>query len=483
MSVVSMAVLPPGSSSAIDELRAILDRQRAAFLKDGAPSLAERRADLAKLRAAVKGNAERIAQVISSDFGNRSRHETVLAEVFTTLSSLRHTSRKLATWMKPKRVSVGLELMPGRARILYQPVGVVGIISPWNYPFQLAMMPLLAALAAGNRVMLKPSELTPRTSEFMAEFLAGLFPSEKVATVLGGPEIGAAFARLPFDHLFYTGSTAVGRLVMQAAAEHLTPVTLELGGKSPCILGEDAALPSAVESIVYGKLLNAGQTCIAPDYVLVPEAKREEFINLAGQAVRKLYPSLKANPDYTSIVNERHYRRVLSYIDEAKGRGARVIELNPAHEALDASERKLSPTLVVEPADDLAVMREEIFGPVLPIKTYRRLDEAIDYVNRRPRPLALYYFGADARRRDEVLNRTISGGASVNETLMHIAVEELPFGGIGASGIGAYHGEIGFQTFSHRKSVFLQSRLNGTWMLRPPFDRVTDFMLKLLMRR
>ncbi|HEX7968942.1 MAG TPA: coniferyl aldehyde dehydrogenase [Stellaceae bacterium] len=483
MSVVSMAVLPPGSSSATDELRAILDRQRAAFLKDGSPSLAERRADLAKHRAAVKGNAERIAQVISSDFGNRSRHETVLAEVFTTLSSLRHASRKLATWMKPKRVSVGLELMPGRARILYQPVGVVGIISPWNYPFQLAMMPLLAALAAGNRVMLKPSELTPRTSEFMAGFLAGLFPSEKVATVLGGPEIGAAFARLPFDHLFYTGSTAVGRLVMQAAAENLTPVTLELGGKSPCILGEDAALPSAVESIVYGKLLNAGQTCIAPDYVLVPEAKREEFINLAGQAVRKLYPSLKANPDYTSIVNERHYRRVLGYIDEAKGRGARVVELNPAHEALDASERKLSPTLVVEPADDLAVMREEIFGPVLPIKTYRRLDEAIDYVNRRPRPLALYYFGADARRRDEVLNRTISGGASVNETLMHIAVEELPFGGVGASGIGAYHGEIGFQTFSHRKSVFLQSRLNGTWMLRPPFDRVTDFMLKLLMRR
>lgn len=483
MSVVSMAVLRPGPTSDGNDLGATLDRQRAAFMKDGPPTLAERCADLARLRAAIKANVERIAQVISSDFGNRSRHETVLAEVFVTLSSLRHASRKLGTWMKPKRVSVGLELMPGRARILYQPVGVVGIISPWNYPFQLAMMPLVAALAAGNRVMLKPSELTPRTAEFMAEFLAGLFPSEKVATVLGGAEIGAAFARLRFDHLFYTGSTAVGRLVMQAAAENLTPVTLELGGKSPCILGEDAAMPGAVDSILHGKLLNAGQTCIAPDYVLVPEAKREEFINLAGQAVRKLYPSLKANSDYTSMVNERHYRRVLGYVEEAKAKGARVIELNPAHETLDAGERKLSPTLVVEPRDDLAIMREEIFGPVLPVKTYRRLDEAIDYVNRRPRPLALYYFGADPRRRDEVLRRTISGGVSVNETLLHVAVEELPFGGIGASGIGAYHGEIGFQTFSHRKSVFLQSRFNGTWVLRPPFDKVTDLMLKLLLRR
>jgi coniferyl-aldehyde dehydrogenase len=345
------------------------------------------------------------------------------------------------------------------------------------------MMPLFAALAAGNRVMLKPSELTPRTSEFMAEFLSGLFPSEQVATVLGGPEIGAAFARLPFDHLFYTGSTAVGRLVMQAAAENLTPVTLELGGKSPCILGEDAALPGAVDSIIHGKLLNAGQTCIAPDYVLLPEAKREEFINLAQQAVAKFYPRLAANPDYTSIVNDRHYRRIAGHVAEAKAKGVRVIELNPAQETLGADARKLAPTLVVEPGEELALMREEIFGPVLPLKTYRRLDEAIDYVNRRPRPLALYYFGTDKRQRDQVLARTISGGASVNETLMHVVVENLPFGGVGASGIGAYHGEIGFQTFSHRKGVFLQSRLNGASLLRPPFGRLAETMLKLLLKR
>jgi coniferyl-aldehyde dehydrogenase len=480
MSVVGTAVLRPASPNAVDELRATLERQRQFFLKAGSPPLDQRRADLAKLKAAIKDKAETIAEVISADFGNRSRHESLLAEVFTTLAGLRHTARHLGHWMRPKRVSVSLELLPGRARIVHQPLGVVGVISPWNYPFQLAIMPLIAALAAGNRVMLKPSELTPRTAEFMAELLAGLFPSEQVATVLGGPDIGAAFARLPFDHLFYTGSTAVGRLVMQAAAENLTPVTLELGGKSPCILGEDAALAGAVESIVYGKLLNAGQTCIAPDYVLLPEGRREEFIALAQQAVAKLYPSLAANPDYTSIINDRHYRRLRQYVEEARAKGARIVELNPAQEAL-GDGRKLAPTLVVEPADELAIMREEIFGPVLPVKTYRRLEDAIDYVNRRPRPLALYYFGADAAKRDAVLERTISGGVSVNETLMHILVEDLPFGGVGASGFGAYHGETGFQTFSHRKGVFLQSRFSGAWLLRPPFGRVTNLMLKVLM--
>jgi coniferyl-aldehyde dehydrogenase len=361
-------------------------------------------------------------------------------------------------------------------------LGVVGIISPWNYPFQLSIMPLIAALAAGDRVMLKPSELTPRTSELIAEFLAGLFPSEQVATVLGGAEIGAAFSRLPFDHLFYTGSTAVGRLVMLAAAETLTPVTLELGGKSPCIVGEDAALPAAVESILYGKLLNAGQTCIAPDYVLLPEAQREAFVTEAQRAVKKFYPRLAANPDYTSIVNDRHYQRLRRHLDEARAKGTRIVELNPAEEPLEGG-RKLAPTLVIEPGEDLALMREEIFGPVLPVKTYRSLDEAIDYVNRHPRPLALYYFGDDAEKRDRVLARTISGGASVNETLMHVAVENLPFGGVGPSGIGAYHGEAGFQTFSHRKGVFLQSRWNGAFLLRPPFGRLTNIVLKLLLRR
>src|SRR3984885_8653268 len=429
--------------------------RNAAFLQRGAPPLEERRADLKKLadgsgRIGVRLEAER-----ASDFGNRSRHETKLGEVFPAQSAIRHTLRHLAGWMRPRRVAVGLELMPASARILYQSVGVVGIISPWNYPFNLAIVPLVAPLAAGNRVMLKPSELTPRTSELLAELLASLFPTEQVATILGGPDAGQAFARLPFDHLFYTGSNAGGRVVM---------------------------LPGAVESIMHGKLLNAGQTCIAPDYVLLPAQRLDEFVALATATAKKFYPTLAQNPDYTSIVNERHYGRVAQYVAEAKARGVRAIEINPAHDALAASARKLAPTLLIEPDDDLAVMREEIFGPVLPLKTYRSLDEAVSYVNGRPRPLALYYFGTDTGKRDDVLRRTVSGGATVNGTLFHFAAENLPFGGIGPSGIGAYHGEFGFQTFSHRKGVFLQSRLSGTRFLYPPFGRLTDLMLKVLNR-
>ncbi len=372
----------------------ILLRQRRAFAQAGAPSLAERKADVEKLRGAIKEQAREIASVISADFGNRSAHETLLADVWPVLAAARHTLSHLGSWMKPKRVGVGLELLPGRARVLYQPVGVVGIISPWNYPFQLAIVPLMAALAAGNRVMLKPSELTPRTSEFMADFLAKLFPAEKVATVLGGPETGAAFASLPFNHLFFTGSTAVGRRVMLAAAGNLTPVTLELGGKSPCIVAEDASLPAAAESIAAGKLLNAGQTCIAPDYVLVAETRREAFLTELQAAAKRLYPTLQANPDYTSIVNTRHYGRIARYIEEARQRGVRAIEINPADEPLPAAERKIAPTLLIDPPDDLAVMQDEIFGPVLPVKSYGSLDEAIGYINSHPRPLALYYFGA-----------------------------------------------------------------------------------------
>ncbi len=461
----------------------ILARQREAFLRAGPPDLAERKDDIKRLRAAVKQEAEEIASVISSDFGNRSRHETMLADIWPVLTSARETLKHLASWMKPKSVGVGLELLPGGARILYQPVGVVGIISPWNYPFQLALLPLIAALAAGNRVMLKPSELTPRTSGFLADFLGRLFPEEKVATILGGPDVGAAFSALPFDHLFYTGSTEVGRRVMRAAAENLTPVTLELGGKSPCIIGMDAALPAAAESVVSGKLLNAGQTCIAPDYILVPEDVRENFVGLIQEAIKTLYPSLKANPDYTSIINARHYARITHYIEEARQRGTRIVEINSAGEVLSPQERKIAPTLLIDPADDLAVMREEIFGPVLPIKSYRTLDEAIAYVNSRPRPLALYYFGQAKGDRDKVLDRTTSGGASINETLMHVVVENLPFGGIGPSGMGAYHGEYGFQTFSHRKGVFLQSRYNAASLLRPPYRKVADAMKRILLSR
>jgi coniferyl-aldehyde dehydrogenase len=478
MSVIEALDIEAGRQPA-----AILVKQREAFLRAGPPDLAARKEDIRRLRAAVKQEAEQIASVISEDFGNRSRHETMLAEVWPVLTSGRETLKHLGRWMRPKSVGVGLELMPGKARILYQPVGAVGIISPWNYPFQLAMMPLIAALAAGNRVMLKPSELTPRTAGFLADFLGRLFPEEKVATVLGGPEMGAAFSALPFDHLFYTGSTEVGRRVMRAAAENLTPVTLELGGKSPCIIGRNAVLAAAAESIASGKLLNAGQTCIAPDYLLVPEDAVENLVALIEDAVKRFYPSLAANPDYTSIINARHHGRITRYIEEARQAGTRIIEINPADEPLPPQDRKIAPTLLMNPAGDLAVMREEIFGPVLPVKPYRTIDEAIDYVNSRPRPLALYYFGRDSAERDKVLERTTSGGASINETLMHVVVENLPFGGIGPSGMGAYHGEYGFQTFSHRKGVFLQSRYNAASLLRPPYRKVADAMKKILLSR
>ena len=479
MAVTEIVAAPPADT----DLRVIYNAQRAAFQRANAPSLGERRASLKRLGAAVRENAGLLAAAISADFGNRSRYETEIGEIVPVLSAIRHARRHLHGWMRPRRVTVPLELLPGRARILYQPLGVVGIISPWNYPFQLAVAPLVAALSAGNRVMLKPSELAPRTADFLAEFLGALFPADQVATVVGGPEIGQAFAGLPFDHLFYTGSTAVGRRVMQAAAENLTPVTLELGGKSPCILDEDAVLPRAVESIVYGKLLNAGQTCIAPDYVLLPERRLDEFIKLTADTIAKFYPALAANPDYSSIIGERHYRRLAQYIADAKAKGIRVVEINPGRETLPAETRKLPPTLVINPGDDLALMREEIFGPVLPIRTYRALDEAIDYVNGRPRPLALYYFGTDRGKRDEILRRTLSGGVSINTTLFHFAAENLPFGGVGASGIGAYHGEFGFQTFSHRRAVFLQSRVNGAWLLYPPFGLLTGLALRLLSRR
>ena len=270
---------------------------------------------------------------------------------------------------------------------------------------------------------------------------------------------------------------------MLAAAQNLTPVTLELGGKSPCIIGEDAALQAAAESVAAGKLLNAGQTCIAPDYVFVPEVKREEFVRLLKEAVQKLYPSLQANRDYTSIVNARHYERLARYVDEARQRGVRFIEINPSNEALQPQDRKMAPTLLIDPPEDLAVMQDEIFGPVLPIKSYRTLEEAIAYINSHPRPLALYYFGRDKTARERVLSQTTSGGVSVNETLMHVVVENLPFGGVGPSGTGAYHGEYGFQTFSHRKGVFLQSRFNSAALVRPPFGKTANAMLKFLLSR
>jgi coniferyl-aldehyde dehydrogenase len=373
---------------------------------------------------------------------------------------------------KRKPTPAILGLFGAKAEVRFQPKGVVGVISPWNFPVNLTFAPLAGILAAGNRAMIKPSEYTPATSELMRTMFAGAFSEEEIAVVTGGPEVGEAFSRLAFDHLIFTGATSVARHVMRAAAENLVPVTLELGGKSPVILGRSADLKVAAARVMNGKTLNAGQICLAPDYVLAPKDQVEGFVAAAQASVATMFPTIKDNPDYTSIIAQRHYDRITGYIDDARAKGARVIELKPEGEDLSQQpHRKIAPTLILEPTDDMKVMQEEIFGPVLPVKSYQTLDEALDYVNGRDRPLGLYYFGDDAAEREEVLGRTTAGGVTVNDVIMHVAQEDLPFGGVGPSGMGSYHGVDGFREFSHRKAIFSQIKkdIGPLKMLRPPF--------------
>ncbi len=448
-----------------------------------APDYSIRMERLDKLLAMVRTNQDEIISAISEDFGNRSSHESTLAEIFTTISGIKHSKSHLKKWMAPRRRPVSWVFKPAKARIQYQPLGVVGIIVPWNYPINLAMLPLEAALAAGNRVMIKPSEFTPKTSALISKLLAEIFDSDLVTVVEGGAEVAESFSHLPFDHLLFTGSTSVGHHVMRAASENLTPVTLELGGKSPAIVHEAYPLEKALRSILVGKLMNAGQTCIAPDYLMLPKGRVDEAKDIATKIVTKLYPSLENNPDYTSIINERHYARITNLINEAREKGASIFEINPGNEKLSEQGRKIAPTLVFDGNDEMMVMRDEIFGPVLPIVTYETLEEAISYVNNRPRPLALYYFDKDKNRIEKVLNETVSGGVSINETLLHIAQEDLPFGGIGPSGMGHYHGKEGFETFSKKKGVFYQSGINGSALLHPPYGKRVELMMKTLIGR
>jgi coniferyl-aldehyde dehydrogenase len=439
-----------------------------------------RQARLDALLALVHDNAERFVAAISTDFGHRSAHETRLLELFPSLEAVRHTRSHFGAWMKPQRKAASLWFRPGRARIINQPLGVVGIIVPWNYPLFLAISPLAAALAAGNRVMIKMSEFTPRTGELLAELVAKYFAAEDVSVVLGDATVGADFARLPFDHLLFTGSTKVGHDIMRMAADNLTPVTLELGGKSPAIIGADYPLAKAAERILVGKLLNAGQTCIAPDYVLVPAGREQAFLDAARAVVAKCFPDMANTPDYTAIVNDRHYERLQGYLTDAQARGAKVEPLSAA--TADATRRRLPPLALLKVDDGMRVMQDEIFGPLLPVLSYQDIDAAISYVNQHPRPLALYYFGNDGGERDRVLDETVAGGVTINDTILHIAQEELPFGGVGPSGMGHYHGLDGFKTFTKQKAVFYQSRLNGMSLFNPPygalFERLTKFLIR-----
>ncbi|MBS1875785.1 MAG: coniferyl aldehyde dehydrogenase [Acidobacteria bacterium] len=457
-------------------LESLLASQRAAFRQNPYPTVKQRRANLKRLQDVLFAAQPEVADALDRDFGGRCRREVEFSELFVALNAIRHSRKQVAGWMKRRPRHVEWPLQPARAWVMPQPVGVVGIIVPWNYPIFLTMAPLAGALAAGNRVMLKLSEFTPATSDRTARLIAETFPPDLVAVVTGPAEVGRAFASLPFDHLLFTGSTAVGRQVMRAAAENLTPVTLELGGKSPAILAPDANIESASRDIAYGKFLNAGQTCIAPDYALVERSRLEPFIDAMRRSIERYWPSPAQNSEYTSLINSRHQERLAGYVREARERGLRVVLIGPEQ----GSSRRMAPTLIIDPPADLAVMRDEIFGPVFPVKTYVTLDEAIDYVNDRDRPLALYLFTKSAATRDNVLKRTVSGAACVNDTLIYIAAEDLPFGGAGASGFGHYHGQEGFDTFSKLKPVFTRPLPGLGRMTRPPYGGMHALLKRIL---
>ena len=464
---------------AINPLADALELQRTAFAADPAPSLAVRKQRLKTLRRAIAANKARLVDAVSADFSNRAATETLGAEILVTDQGIKYLLSNLASWMRADERHISILFAPALGEVRYQPKGVIGVISPWNYPVQLALVPVATALAAGNRVLLKPSELTPATSALLQELLHEAFPPDLVRVITGGVDVGRSFSELPLDHLLYTGSTGVGRLVMQAAAANLTPVTLELGGKSPVIVHRGADLGVAVERVAWGKCLNAGQTCVAPDYVLIPRDLEERFVTDLLARIRSFYPSFADNPDYTAIINPHHHRRISQLVEQAEQAGARVRPASPE----DLSHtRKYMPTVVQGMPLDGHLMTDEIFGPVLPVIPYDDLEEAIRFVNARPRPLALYYFDRDAGRIEAVLERTISGGVCVNEVAMHVGQDDLPFGGIGPSGLGAYHGREGFQTFSHAKAVFHQRKVRFTQLFNPPYGRAVGLFLRAVLR-
>lgn len=463
------------------DLRPLLERMREAHRRQP-PGYRQRMDDLRRLGEAVRRHRDELVKAVSADFGRRSRHETLAADIMTTLDEVAYLRRKLRRWMRPERRGVNWAFLPARAEIRRQPLGVVGIVAPWNYPIQLALIPLADAIAAGNHAMVKPSEHTPRTSALLARLLAEVFPPERVLVVQGDAAVGAAFTRLPFDHLVFTGSTTVGRAVMAAAAPNLVPLTLELGGKSPVLVAPDYPIEHAAERIAAGKCFNGGQTCVAPDYVLVPRARRDEFVRAWLASVRRRYPTLAANPDYTAVANARQAARLREWLDDARERGVSVVQHRPEGDPPPPGVELIPPTLLLDPPDEARVMQDEIFGPLLPVKSYDSHDEAIAYIQSRDRPLAFYPFDRDRARLRRTLDAVVAGGVCVNDTLIHFGQHDLPVGGVGPSGMGQYHGEAGFLAFSKPMPVLYQSRLNGMFVFDPPYRKLADFVVRLLTR-
>jgi coniferyl-aldehyde dehydrogenase len=472
-------------------LRLAFNAQHAASRAQIDVPLAIRRERLLRIKAMLERHDKALATAVQADFGVRSAQLTEVADLFLLRAMLAQTLSDLPAWMKPVKVPTPLYLQPSRGFVQCQPLGVVGVISPWNYPLQLSLGPVICALAAGNRVMLKPSELTPATSALLAELIANDFAPQELTVLLGDAKLAAEFSSLPFDHLFFTGSTTVGRLVAQNAAANLTPTTLELGGKSPCIVDLSCDIASAAIKIAHGKLLNAGQTCVAPDYVLLPAGQEAAFSQAFAEAVAGMYPRILGNPDYAAIISQRHHAHLKNLLDQAEAGGARlevmatgsdVTDVENSSHSSPVKQRQMAPVLVFNAPPDSALLTEEIFGPVLPVVSYDTLDQAIQYINARSRPLALYWFGQDTQARDQVLAQTVSGGVCINDTLMHLAHLNLPFGGVGDSGWGSYHGEAGFKRLSHQKSVLVQSRWASGKLLYPPYGQRFDWLIKAFKR-
>lgn len=464
-----------------------LEHQRNRYLAEGAVKIKRRIHRIERAIRLLINNQDRLLEAMNADFGYRSSHQSLLTDIAASVTPLKFALAQLRKWVKPHVRSIDLTLALAGAKgwVEYQPLGVVGLISPWNFPVQLTFGPLASILAAGNRVMIKPSEYTPATSSLMQELIAETYDEDEVTVITGDAITGQIFSSLPFDHLMFTGSASAARQVMHSAADNLVPLTLELGGKSPVIIGRGAAAWTSASRIMFGKALNAGQICLAPDYVLLPHEKLDTFVELAQKVAQEMFPSLLNNPDYSSIINDHHYRRLQDYIEDARQKGANIIEINPAQEDFTKQPHNKMPiTLITNTHDHMHVMRDEIFGPILPIKQYKELDDAIAYVNQRPRPLALYYFGTDKREEKEILKRTTSGGVVFNDVVTHFSQENLPFGGVGQSGMGAYKGRDGFENFSHKKAVFVQSKFHVMKKagLLPPWGTKSLYFIKRALR-
>ena len=460
---------------AIEQLDDVLESKKAQFNTAPYRGYEQRINDLKALKSLVLSNQQAFIDAMSDDFGHRSTDDSITGDILTTISGINYSIKKLRSWMRPSRRHIGLLFQPASGKVFYQPLGVVGIITPWNYPLFLSLGPLTAALAAGNNAMIKMSEFTPKTSTLLADLLASIYPKDKVSVVGGGVDIATKFSSLAFDHLFFTGSTHVGKLVMKAAAENLVPVTLELGGKSPSIIDDKIDIKTAVSRFILAKTLNSGQTCVAPDYILCPENKVEELTNELKRLYSKMYPSISHNKDCTSIVNNSQYARISDLLSDAQSKGATLIPLSD--DERNDTLRRMPLTVVLNTTDDMEIMKQEIFGPALPIISYKGKAEAIDYINKHDRPLALYIFSFDKQFQQHVLKNTHAGGVCINDAAFHVANEDLPFGGIGPSGMGAYHGIEGFRTFSHGKAVLTRGKINLAPLLFPPYGKALHKMI------